>query len=152
MLRFGLALYKKLIDNGMHYINWNATTATYGTRNFESPLIRLDCFNMFRKGNNTSYYADYPSGRYGFHKYEVPFTTVRLYGSDGTDSYGPDYTTSGKYDIKPAYDAALAAVPGLTDCMFTLNAYIYTSIGGDGFRGTHGRVFVRSFNCWFSKS
>ena len=151
MLRFNLALYKKLIDRGMIYINWSATTATYGTRNFESPLIRLNCWSTFYEKMYTSYFADYPSGKYGNRSYQVPTTTVRLYGSDGTDSYGPDYTTSGKYDIKSAYDSAMG-YNGLTDCMFTLNAYIYTSNGGDGYKGTHGRVFVRSFNCWFSKS
>ena len=151
-LVFGLALYRKLINNGMRYINWDATTATYRTRNYDAPLIRLNCTSIFKKGYNSSYYADYPTGVHGFRTSQVPFKAINLYGSINTGSYGADNTTSGKYDIKPAYDAALAGVSGLTDCTFELRSYIYTNGGGDGYTATHGRVFVRSFNCWFSKS
>ena len=150
-LRFGYDVYSKLISLGMSYINWNAITNSYKSANrYEAPLISGDCYCDFSNSSNRGLgRVDYPSGNQGKNSY-VTITAIKMYTTSYTGSYGADMTTSGKYDIKKGYDwfTSLRAAK----CEFVFVIGIGTWDAGDGFGGTCGRSWFKSFNCWFSKS
>lgn len=156
-LQFNLATYRKLIDHGMVYLNWSAVTNVYVSDQWGSdkPTPFLWCVGTFYRGTNavTAQY-NYPtsdhiykgqstSGRFTF----PDICTTVYYGG-----YGADMTTSGKYNIKKGYEECVGS--NTVDCKILCQVTITSHTGNDdyGWYWVRGKCWIKSFNCWFSKS
>ena len=145
----------------MTYINWNATTNIYRTsKRDDNPMLCLYCWGDFYRPSNTGSGAHINNGSYNYITADwvmasssSRLTTVNVYNTIYIGGYGADYTTSGKYDIKKAYDL-FTGFSNTVDCEITCAARMYTHTYDDdwGWVPTKGKCWVKSFNCWFSKS
>ena len=141
----------------MIYLNWNAVTNVYVSNQWDSgkPTPYLWCVGTFYRNNNivTANY-NYPtsdhiysnestSGRYTF-----PNICTTVYWG----GYGADMTTSGKYDIKKGYEECVGS--NTVDCKILCQVMITAHKADEdyGLSWVRGKCWIKSFNCWFSKS
>ena len=155
-LQFNLATYKKLINHGMVYINWRAVTNVYVSDRWSAnPTPYLWCVGTFYRNNNivTANY-NYPtsdhiysnqstSGRYTF-----PDICTTVYSG----GYGADMTTSGKYNIRKGYEECVGS--NTVDCKILCQVIITAHEADEDYnlKWVRGKCWIKSFNCWFSKS
>jgi len=145
--------YTKLINAGMKYVNWTAVTNIYrDSKNYEHPYIKGSFYGRFTNQNTKKSVGqwNYINSDWILVGSSSRVTWCTMYTSLYTSAYGTDNTTSGKYEIKSAYDKFNGF--GATWCNVDFGVLIDTTEPGDGFRGSYGKAWFKSFNLWFSKS
>ena len=145
--------YGKLINAGMAYLNWSATVNIYKTsKNWDYPLLSGSFWGTFTKTDNHRHVGswNYPNADWVLPSSSSRRTWVSMWTKMYTGGYGADNNVSGKYDIKTPYNQFKGF--NADTCIVEFDAGVSLTEPGDGFRGSDGKVWVKSFNFWFSKT
>ena len=145
--------YGKLINAGMAYLNWSATVNVYKTsKNWDYPILSGSFWGSFSNSNAHRNVGNwnYPNADWVLPSASARRTWISMYTKMYTGGYGADNNVSGKYDIKTPYNKFKGF--NANACNVEFDAGVSLTEPGDGFYGSDGKVWVKSFNFWFSKS
>ena len=151
-LTLDLATYTKLINAGMTYVCWDATVNLYKDIKRDTlPIPRASFYGWFGIPTSTgsgritigafNYINQDKIDRYTSDRITV---VVLWNGTTNIGEYGADCVTSGKYNIKNIYDTYMKS--GITWSRVEMSAYNYDD------SDINGKVWIKSFNLWFSKT
>ena len=138
-------MYGKLISVGMNYINWSVVVNCYrDAKRYSYPKLNGFCWANFSIGSKSIGSYDYPNADWVLPSSSSRRSTIDMTPNIYTGAYGDDGSRSAKYEIKAIYDKFIGF--NAEKCTVELHAYLNAS------DETCGKTWVKSFNCWFSKS